>query len=285
MKTRFSYLLIICLLILLVILALLAPQAADRWYDGQTLGQLSYEKMDYEPYDISPYHSFAEKMDAIAGAMEEGIPSYTVKLKEKGDAPQDQELIEIVNEELGILYEKGILPYELSIENLMERTFYQIYVMPVENEVAPLLDACFWRITGETENGKIMLAMDSTYYKIYGITMSDEMKNIQSDVEPWMEKQQVDSYVSLTKSWCSYWGIENSKIKSIYGDGTKAVLGNHGQSDAEEVVGYGAESGSIIVLSSGHQFYVWNWLQNPLMYGKQVEWTWVTGMGQMINLM
>lgn len=285
MKKKMKYILPVLLMALLVAFALLAPQTADRWYDRQTLGQLSYEKIDYEPYNISLYHSFADKIDAIASAMEQGVAPYTVKLKERQDAPTDQELEEKINAELKTLYEEKILPQEMTIEKLRERGLYQVYVVPAENGSELLQDVCFWNIEADTEYGKITLAMDNTFYKIYGVYVTDPSQDVSGSVEAWMVEQMKDSCAFMTEAWCIYWGIEGYEM---YGEETDSTVVTENSTKTDNTAsnwGYGTESDYMIVSASGHSFYVWNWLENPLMYGKPGERIWVTGLGEILSCM
>lgn len=252
MKSKAKYAVMFLPLILLVTAALLAPRVSSGWYDRQTLGQLSHENMDYEPYEISPYHSFADKMEAIAAGVSGGTSLYKVKLKERRDAPENQELVEIINAELKVLYEKSILPQEWSIQELEERTFYQMYVIPEDNEEVLFQDVCYWYITAETEEGSVMLTMDSTFYKIYAVRMYYEEEQIPVVTSEWLEKQLMDDFFSLTEEWCSYWELEAAELVSAYKDQSYGNVATDGL--------YGAGEGYIILFPGGYQLYEWNCL-------------------------
>lgn len=270
MKIKDKYSVLLLPLVFLVAVALLAPQISSSWYDRQTLGQLSYENMDYEPYEISPYHSFADKMKAIADGLYGGSSLYRVKLKERVGAPDNQELVEIVNEELKALYGKGIIPQEWSIQELGERNFYQMYVIPEDNEEIPFQDLCYWYITAETEEGSVMLTMDSSYYKVFAVRMFYDEERMTAATNMWLEEQAHDSYFSLTAAWCSYWELEDIEIISAYKDKTYGNVATDGLYGMEEEYG--------ILFLEGQEFRELNRLENYNEYG-MIQW--ITGMQEL----
>lgn len=256
MKTKIKYFVLFMFLLLLVVAAMITPRILSVWYDKHTLGQLTYEDMDYEPYRLSPYHSFGDKLEAIAIELAQGTNIYQIKLREKTDSPNNQELIEVMDKELKALYENGILPQEYSVQRIEERSFYQAYVVPVNHEGTLLQGICFWHIVAETEDGYLMLTMDSSFYKIYAVRMDYGAERIYDVTKDWIEEQSKDFYLSLTEAWCKYWELDEVTIENIYlyDDITENTI------DIDIVYGAGSVYG--IRFPEGHQFYTWSWYSN-----------------------
>ncbi len=279
MRNKVTYMVTLLLLGAFSVLALLAPQVADRWYDGQTLGLLSYEKMEFEPCEITPYHSFPDQMNALAGQVTEGVAPYAVQLREREDALDDEEMVQIANEELEKLYQAEILPRKITIEKLAYRYFYQLYAMPVQTGDAVLQNVCYWTLIADIDGGSIALTLDSTYHKIYGFNMAvtTPLEKVTPSIEPWLEKQKKDDFCSMAQAWCRYWELADADISERYSNDNVA---------STDIV-YGGISGEYrVVFSDGSSFSILNRLENPMMYyAKKGNWTFQTGMGTLLMVM
>lgn len=272
MKARKKYIVLFLFLIPLATAAMITPKALALWHDKQTLGQLTYENMDCELYKISRYHSFADKLEAIASELSQGATLYQIKLRERSDAPENRELIAIIEKELKELHENGILPQEFAIQELEERNFFQAYVVPSDKNGTLLQDIYFWNIMAETEDGYIMLTMDSNYHKIYAVRIYFDMERFSDDTNNWLEDQSKDMYLSLAEAWCKYWELEEVEIdnNNLYEEVTYSNIAIDG------VHWIGRDYG--ILFPEGHQFYEWSWLSNYIENGKLEVATWVSGM-------
>ena len=51
--------------------------------------------MEFEPCEITPYHSFPDQMNALAGQVTEGVAPYAVQLREREDALDDEEMVQM----------------------------------------------------------------------------------------------------------------------------------------------------------------------------------------------
>lgn len=282
MKNKIKYVLSAGLLLQLVIVALLAPQGADLWYDGKTLGQMSGETMAYQSCEITPYHSFSDQTKSIAKLVTEGASPFAVELREREDAPGDQELVAIANKELEKLYEAEILPYPITIEELYFRKFSQLYAVPGEGTAAVMQDICFWTLSADTEWGNVTIALDRNFYKIYGLVLSTPSAKYASDLEGWMKKQGEDLCFFLTSAWCSYWQLQDAEVENPFSD-TYVQTTDVG-SNANDV-SYDEENDYRILLSEEDGCDVWNRLLNPLVYGKKGDCMMMTGMGVLLEVM
>lgn len=311
---KYSFTLLFCLGF--TAFALLAPQVADHWYDRQTMEHLSYETMEFKACEIRPYQSFSDQVNALSRQVTEGIAPYAVQLREREDALSDQEMVEIVNEELKKLYQKKILPREITVNKLENRCFYQLYAMPLDSGGTILEDICYWTLTADTAEGSMVLSLDSTYHKIYGYRLTvplnfddtvsmETAKNygnqmtvppevLASPVGPWINEQQEESFLSVAKAWCSYWelsdaGIHTEDGASLYEKESdksssyeSAVADDHAAID----VSLGIVKDYEVVFTDGSSFQVLNRLENPWMYyGKGGDWVIRTGMGIFLMVM
>lgn len=277
MKNNIRYVLSVLLTGLFVVFALLAPQTADRWYDSQTLGQLSREKMEYQSCEITPYASFSDQMKAIALQITMDTSPYAIQLGEREDAPTDQELAEIASGELKKLYELGVLPERITIDQLASRKFYQLYAVPVESSAAVLQDVCFWTLSADTKCGNITIALDRNFKKIYALTLSGSPGEILTSLEPWVEEQEANLCFSMTSAWCSYWELQGAQVGSLFSKDKSNAVEYYG--------GYGMEYEYKIFFTEGIAYYVWNRLENPLEYEKKGDWMLMTGMDVLLEVM
>jgi len=261
MKTKIKWILTAGLLVLLLVFALLVPYAADCWYDRKTLGQQAYVEMEYEPYEISYYGSFEDKLDAITACIEAGAVPYAVTLEEGEDAPDDETLAEAANEELQALYQNGILSGKVEVEAFQDRLFYEMYVVPQKDAAVSLQDVCFWTLTAKTHDGWIAIALDSEFHKIYWIT-------VQSDVQG--AQQEVYDGMKLAEGWCHYWELEDPIIDHE-DDGTKT--------NTQSVDGSAGEEGGVYTILSKQRYRleISYSLSDFSQYGKNGGWYLTTG--------
>lgn len=289
MTNKMKYVLISLVCLMFAAFSLLAPQVADHWYDRQTLGQLSYEKIEFQACEIRPYQSFSDQMRALTGQVTEGIAPYAVQLQEREDAPDDRQMQEILNEELEKLCQKGILPEDITVTKLEKRYFYQLYAMPLESGDAILQDIYYWTVVADTKVGTMALALDSTFHKIYGVNLMPPLDMMKKSVEPWMEIQMKDNCISMAQAWCSYWELEDARILTDE-ETSSYVQGTDKKNDFSENTATDAGLGVVedyeVFFTDGSSFRILNRLENPMMYyDKQGDWVLRTGMGTLLMVM
>ena len=167
MKRRKSGILTVIVLLLLTACAaaaLMVPQTVSGWYEEQALGQVAYEDMSYEPYEIRYYESFEEKMEAIAVRKSQGIQTYSIRIGERTDNITDEDLIETANGELARLYEAGLLPEEVHIRSLIGRSFLELYEIQNKEKTDSLRNVYLWELECVTDYGTMLFFMDNEYY-------------------------------------------------------------------------------------------------------------------------
>jgi hypothetical protein len=227
MKGKMKWILAATGLGILLVFSMLAPLAADAWTDRNTMGQLSYEKVAYETYEIAYYTGFSDKLDAIAASLSDGASPYTVRLTEGQEALADEALLQIANEELSTLYQNGLLPQEFELEKWTGREFMELYVLPQSEEDVPLQDVCFWNLTAETaDNVWLNFCMDSSFYKIYVIAFCLSGDEALQQVASWETETEQSEGEALARGWCSYWGMEDAEIVKVEDSATWSMGGN-----------------------------------------------------------
>lgn len=272
MKTKIKWILTVAVLLIAFVFAMLAPQAADRWYDRSIMGKLAYESVSYEPYEISYYSSFEDKLDAIAECRAEGEAPYVVLLEEGEEAPDDQALEEIVNEELHALYQSGILAQEITVERILDRLFYEMYVVPLSGGNSMLRDVCYWELIVQTDKGYISLALDSEFHKIYRICIQGGEQELRPEIQLWTDETQSGNGSALAEEWCRYWEFE----KPAWSLDTETDAQTDADTSAATVAG-GVMGRMIVVSKKQNEFLiVFNLIKNV----KTNEWILETGLNQ-----
>ena len=204
--------------------ALYVPQTVSGWYEEQALGQVSYEELSYEPYEIRYYESFEEKLDAIASKKEQGVETYTMRIGERTDNIKDEDLIGILDKELVKLHEAGLLPEEIHVRALMGRGFLELYEIqnqePGEEDAARLRNIYLWELECTTEHGTILVRMDNEYYKIYSFSLYQEPHGEDADAwYAWWKPYARADRAAIAKGWIDYWELAGAKEHTeLYGD-------------------------------------------------------------------
>lgn len=193
----------VLLVVILTVGAFLAPKIINNLYDAGTLMQITYMDMDISPYAV-PYTTFQDKIEAMARARTAGKRLTALPVEETADRISDEELVEIVNEEMGMA-ENSMNPLFIeawwdahTVDNLVSREKHTVYMRtPAGQEDAPQEMTPFqvWTLTFEvTEkqdelvvySGKdkralsqfatdrLIVCMDADFYKIVAIALQGE---------------------------------------------------------------------------------------------------------------
>lgn len=211
---------VLLLLIVCVGAALTVPQTVSGWYEEQALGQVAYEDMSYEPYEIRYYESFEEKMEAIAVRKSQGIQTYSLRIGERTDNITNEDLIEIANEELAKLYGSGLLPEEIHIRSLIGRSFMELYEIQNKEKTDSLRNVYLWELDCVTDYGTIQIRMDNEYYKIYAFSLYQEPHG--GDEEQWDEWKlpyMLYDRAAVAQGWIDYWELPGAMEETeVYKD-------------------------------------------------------------------
>lgn len=216
MRERIKIMRVPAMLCALLVLALLVPGTVKKQYEKRTLGIKNYEALEYEPYEIRYYDTFEDKLSAIADCLARGEGLYTLQIGERTDNTSDEELIKMVNEELEILYQKGILPEKITISSITQREFCELYslVDTSKEDIGagePLRNIYFWKLTAitDTETGSVTVQIDSEFQKIYTVALFEKEENLQW--ESWIEGLRTQNQEKIAKAWISYWELTDQK--------------------------------------------------------------------------
>jgi hypothetical protein len=286
MKGKMKWILAAAGLGIVLVFSMLAPLAADVWTDRNTMGQLSYEKVVYETYEIAYYTSFSDKLDAIAGSLSDGASPYTVRLTEGQEALEDEALLQIANEELSTLYQNGLLPQEFELEKWTGREFMELYVLPQSEEDVPLQDICFWNLTAETADGTwLTFCMDSSFYKIYWIAFCLSGDEALQQVAAWETKTEQSEGEALAKGWCSYWGLEDAEIINAEDESASlGAIGNGASVIVDKNLAWQYDAVSVVDADLAWQYDVTseNGHKIGVVYRKNGDFVFLTGMREMM---
>jgi hypothetical protein len=217
MKVKIKWILAVGGFFVILIVSMIAPVAADAWTDRNTVEELSYETVVYEPYEIDSYLTFEDKLDAIAGGLEDGTP-LVITLEERQEALDDETLIQLANEELYALYQNGILPQKYEIAQWEERKLMELYVLPQSEEDVPLQDVFFWTLTGVVDDTLLTFCMDCSFHKIYYLSFRQEGDNVPRKTQEWEKEVQQSDGKTLAEGWCSYWELDDAVIEDASGE-------------------------------------------------------------------
>lgn len=216
-KRYFKTAAVIFLVVACIATADIVPGRVAAWYDEKTLQTLEYTKITYEPYKISYYDSFAEKMDAIC-RMDGMI--YMLELGERNDILKDEELLLVVNRELKEIYQKGIMPKQVEVSRLLKRSFCELCPIVDHTGGEVIQNAYIWSVYCELEHGTLSIQLDSEYQKIYSILFVTENTWEKSQKTYVVEgRENMDGWLALfmddykseacVKGWMEYWELGN----------------------------------------------------------------------------
>jgi hypothetical protein len=211
-------------LVLLLLLSLFLPMAADAWTETRTVGELSYEKLEYEPYEVSYYPTFADKLSAIAGSMTNHASSSVITLEEGSEAVDDEMLLQLANKELSLLHENGLLPKTYEVQEWTERKLMELYVLPQSKEETSLPDVCFWYLSAVQDDVRLTICMDTSFYKIYCFSFQQEETELTLELEEWQGGIGQTDGKTLAEGWYNYWGLETGEIVDAYDEENAADL-------------------------------------------------------------
>jgi hypothetical protein len=201
---------------LLFAFCMFVPLLADAWSDKITAEEISYESLVYEPYEISYYSTFEDKLGAIADGLSDEATPYVINLEEGEDAADDDTLIQLVNTELSGLWQNGLLPEKYEVTALSDRTFSELYVMPQNENSMPLVDICFWTLTAVAGDSQLTICMDNSFYKIYCFLLRQAGES--QEVDDWKNAIEKSDGKSLAEGWRTYWGLSDAEIVDAFGE-------------------------------------------------------------------
>jgi hypothetical protein len=191
-----------------------APVIADAWTDNLTADEITYELLAYEPYEISYYSTFADKLGAIGEVISDGATPYVIPLEEREDALDDDALIQLANKELYALYQNGLLPEKYEVTEWDGRELAELYVVPQNENHEPLMDVCFWNLTAIVNNVQITICMDNSFYKIYCFMLWGE--NESQETDDWKNKIVQSNGENLAEGWRDYWELPDAEIVNAF---------------------------------------------------------------------
>lgn len=236
-KRFFKTLTAIFLIAACIVTADLVPEQIAAWYDEKTLGTVDYTKITYEPYQISYYDSFAEKLDAISRM---GGQIYMLDLGERKDISKDEELVSAVNRELEQIYQKGIMPKPLEVTSILKRSFRELCPVVNTTEDEVIQNAYIWDLRCELEGGWLQIKLDSEYQKIYSVLFTTEK---QDNLQTWdAETEKLDGWLAMfmydeksedcVQGWIDYWELDHVEYKrQVVYDTVYAGIYNDKKSD------------------------------------------------------
>lgn len=193
------------LVALLLVAALMVPDAVGGWYDRRALGQVKYTDMVYEPYEIVVYESFDEELRAMISCRQRGIDLYALEIEEGEDAPGDEELLALVNEELEKLCRVGLIGEQLRLESMEIRRKESLCPLGDCRECYPR-NVYWWRLRCEIPDGWIWLTFDCAFHRIYSFQYFKRVC-LDADLWEWREEQYGMTAEQRERLWYDYWEI------------------------------------------------------------------------------
>jgi len=184
--------------------ALLVPERLCRLTEQGELGKLQTIQLTYQPYEISRYDTFADKLAALetasAESLENGYPLFHATF-DQGEFPKDDELLSLVNTQLQKLSDCGALPQPLKATAIIGKQSSQAYsIVPQEKQQS----FYYWILDCETESGTVTVKMDSEFHQIYSYFADTN----------WTWEQLklflAQDDTALAKSWENYWGVSGA---------------------------------------------------------------------------
>ncbi len=201
-----------------------APGETASWYDRQTLGKVEYADMEYKPYQISYFDSFAEKIKTLAVCQTgEEVRTYVLELGEYKDMISDKKLQELVNNELAKLYNAGFFPERPEAESLLWRDYLECCMIMKDKGGENRRSIYVWSAGFEVDGGTLIVQMDSEYHKLYSIRLSTEEKGELGTNGCWPAFLNGDTDVDIPEIWMDYWGLTDAVYSVEYADSDGAV--------------------------------------------------------------
>lgn len=201
--------------------AVVVPEKTASWYDAQTLGAVEYADMEYQPYQISYFDSFDEKVEAVAACQAGEGRIYALELGEHADIITDKKLQELVNAQLKDLYQAGVLPEQLQAKSVIWRSYLEYCLVMENNTGESRRNIYVWNIGCDVEGGTLTLQMDSEYHKIYSFTLSTKEKGTLRTSRFWHKYLTGEMKKILPDAWMNYWKLKDA---SYYIDDTNSSI-------------------------------------------------------------
>ena len=214
------------LVAVLLFLALSVPDVVNRWYDHHRLGQVEYVDMNYEPYELVYYHSLGEELGAISECLERGIELRQLTIEEGDDAPGDEELLAMVNEELEELRKRQLFYEGAAATEILRRSLSELYPVGNCRDIYPQNVFC-WSLTLRLSDGSIlMLDVDRDYHKIYsGVCMRESLWG-EKNIRQWIDYLDVISRYEYVTQWSQYWELEGEVPQTLLVDAAWFIYGD-----------------------------------------------------------
>ncbi len=202
--------------------AVVVPEKTAAWYDAQTLGAVEYADMEYQPYQISYFDSFDEKVEAVAACQAGEGRIYALELGEHADIITDKKLQELVNAQLKDLYQAGVLPEQLQAESVIWRSYLEYCLVMENNSGESRRNIYVWNIGCDVEGGTLTLQMDSEYHRIYSFTLSTKEKGTLSASGDWLKFLTKGMNKMIPDAWMDYWELKDASYYMDYSDSSMA---------------------------------------------------------------
>lgn len=155
---------LLCVGILLYV-AIRFPEYYCSYTDKDTLNNMVTTDIQIHTYETA-YTSFAEKIHALAQAMDSGAMLNAVRMNETEVNPGRKEMTKIVREELKKMKENWIIPtaFKPKAKNM---TLCERYTIYVANEHDSMKGISCWKVEYRSSKRNITLYLDEEYHKLY----------------------------------------------------------------------------------------------------------------------
>lgn len=232
-KRYFRALLAFLLIAGCAVTAVVVPEKTAAWYDAQTIGAVEYADMEYQPYQISYFDSFSEKIGAVAACQTGEGRTYVLELGEHADIMTDKKLQELINGELADMYQAGLLPEPLKAESVIWRNYLEYCLVMEDNTGESRRNIYVWNAGCDVEGGTLNLQMDSEYHRIYSFTLSTKEKGTLRTNGLWYKFLTDGMNKKIPEAWISYWELKDTAYYADYSDSSmaKTKTGEWGYSD------------------------------------------------------
>lgn len=165
-----SGILAICLLFSL---AIIFPEYYTSYTDKKLLNKTEYIDVSYNTYEVT-YSSFAEKLNAIGKAENNGNSITQVKINSSKTFSDYKKINKIIQKEFNDLYTCGVLgkKFRLYAKRITLCDKYMMYPSDSKNNLKGIT---YIKVVYKTKKGKIKVYIDEEYQKIYELEIPFKM--------------------------------------------------------------------------------------------------------------
>lgn len=163
---------------ILLYVAIRFPEYYCSYMDKDTLNNMVTTDIQIQTYETA-YTSFAEKIHALAQAMDSGTMLNAVRMNEAEVNPSRKEMTKIVREEFKKMKENWVIStaFKPKAKNM---TLCERYTIYVANEHDSMKGISCWKIEYKSSKRSITLYLDEEYHKLYYFRIVQKIGQVDS---------------------------------------------------------------------------------------------------------